>query len=112
MTLASIFDRILAQQPAPPSGTDTLFSFLPIIFLFLAMWFLMIAPQRKKQKEHQKMIAALTTGDEVVTSGGIYCTITNVKPDRFVVKVADGTKLEIGKGFISALEHKADAVRT
>lgn len=75
--------------------------FLPIILLFVGMWFLIIAPQRKRQKAHDKMLTELETGDEIVTTGGIYGTITNVKDDRFVVRIADNTKVEIGKGFVS-----------
>jgi preprotein translocase subunit YajC len=76
-------------------------SFLPIILLFVGMWFLIIAPQRKRQKAHDAMLSQLQTGDEIVTSGGIYGTITNVKDDRFVVRIADSTKVEIGKSFIA-----------
>jgi preprotein translocase subunit YajC len=74
--------------------------------MFAAMYFLLIAPQRKKQKEHDKMLAALTTGDEIVTTGGIFGVITNVKDDRFVVRISDNTKVEIGKGFVHALSQK------
>jgi preprotein translocase subunit YajC len=77
--------------------------------LFVGMYFLMIAPQRKKQKELEKMIASLGTGDEIVTTGGIYGTITNVKDDRFVVRIADNTKIEIGKAFIGTVLNKAGA---
>ena len=82
---------------------------LPIFLLFAAMYFLMIAPQRKKQKAHEKMLSELASGDEVVTSGGIYGQITNVKDDRFVIRIAEGTKIEVGKSFISAVVHKAGA---
>jgi preprotein translocase subunit YajC len=75
--------------------------------MFAAMYFLMIAPQRKKQKEHTKMLEALSTGDEVVTAGGIYGEITNKKEDRFVIRIAEGTKIEVGKAFIHALVKKA-----
>jgi len=71
--------------------------------LFGAMWFFLIAPQRKKQKEHQEMISKLKTGDSVLTNGGIYGIISNVKDDRFVVKVSDNTKLEINKSFIQTI---------
>lgn len=91
-------------QAAPPGGG--LAQFLPIILLFLGMWFLIIAPQRKRQKAHEKMLTELQTGDEVVTSGGLFGTITNVKDDRFVVRIADNTKIELGKNFIS---HKVGA---
>jgi preprotein translocase subunit YajC len=89
-------------QAAPAGGG--LAQFLPIILLFVGMWFLIIAPQRKRQKAHEKMLSELKTGDEVVTSGGIFGTITNVKEDRLVVRIADNTKIELGKNFVS---HKA-----
>lgn len=95
----------LAQQAAPGGG-NALFQFLPLALLMGAMYFFMIAPQRKKQKEHEKLLASLSSGDEVVTSGGIYGTITNVKDDRFVVRIADNTKIEIAKSHISTVLSK------
>jgi len=74
--------------------------------LFAAMYFLMIAPQRKKQKELQKMIDSLQAGDEVLTTGGIFGEITNKKEDRFVVRIAENTKVEIGRGFIQTVVKK------
>jgi preprotein translocase subunit YajC len=106
MPLAAL-PPVLAQAAAPQAG-PSLIGFLPIILLFVAMYFFMIAPQRKKQKEHEKMLAALKTGDEVVTSGGIFGTITNVKDDRFVVRIGENTKIEVGKGFIQTVVKKAE----
>jgi preprotein translocase subunit YajC len=79
------------------------------ICFFGAMYFFLFAPQRKQKKEHEKLIAALQTGDEIITNGGIYGTITNVKDDRFVVRVSDNTKIEIGKGFITTVVKKPEA---
>ncbi len=77
-----------------------------MILLAIGFYFLFIAPQRKKQKEHEKMLSALGTGDEILTTGGIYGTITNVKEDRFIVRVSDNSKLEVGKGFVHAVTKK------
>ncbi|HNX04748.1 MAG TPA: preprotein translocase subunit YajC [Opitutales bacterium] len=85
-----------AKQPNPV---------MPLILMglfFLAMWFLLIAPQRKKMKEHEKMMNALKPGDEIVTSGGIFGTIQQVRDDRLVVKISDTVRVEIAKGFISS----------
>ncbi len=104
---------LFIAQAAPAPGPGSLFGgMLPIILLFAAMYFLMIAPQRKKQKAHEKMLSELVSGDEVVTSGGIYGQITNVKDDRFVVRVADNTKIEVGKSFVSAVVRKAGAEKS
>ncbi len=85
----------LAQAATSPGGG--LGQFLPIILLFIGMWFLIIAPQRKRQKMHEKMLSELKSGDTIVTSGGIFGTITNVKGDRFIVKIADNVKVELSK---------------
>lgn len=111
-SLLSVIDAI-AQTTAPAEpqqrpGPAGLFGGIgPIILFIAAMYFLMIAPQRKKQKEHEKMLSALGTGDEVITAGGIFGTITNVKEDRFVLRVGDNQKLEVGKAFIQTLVKKS-----
>jgi preprotein translocase subunit YajC len=102
---------LLAQAPAPaPSGASALMQLAPLVLMFAAMYFLLIAPQRKKQKEHEKMLAALVAGDEVVTAGGIYGVITGVKDDRYIIRIGDNNaKVEVGKSFVSALVKKASA---
>jgi preprotein translocase subunit YajC len=58
------------------------------------------------------MLAALGSGDEILTTGGIFGTITNVKDDRFVVRIADNTKIEIGKGFVQSVVNKSGAAKS
>ncbi len=103
--------EFLAQAPAPGQGQppSAWVQILPMVLLFGAMYFFMIAPQRKKQKEHEKMLKSLESGDEVVTTGGIFGTITNVKEDRFVLRVADNTKIEVGKAFVQTVLKKVGA---
>ena len=107
MTISEI--SILLPLAQGTGGGSGLGQFLPIILLFVGMWFLIIAPQRKRQKAHDKMLSELQTGDDIVTSGGIYGTITNVKEDRFVVRIADNTKIELGKGFVANKVAPAEA---
>lgn len=99
--------EFLAQAAAPgpqsPDFRQMVTSAAPLLLMLGAFYFLLIAPQRKKQKEHEKMLKALQSGDEVVTTGGMYGTITNVKDDRFVVRIAENTKVEIGKGFVQTV---------
>ena len=109
--MSSLFSAIefLAQTSTPGQapGPSAWMQILPMVLLFGAMYFFLIAPQRKKQKEHDKMLKSLESGDEIVTTGGIFGVITNVKEDRFVVRVADNTKLEIGKGFVQTVQKKS-----
>ncbi len=99
----------LAQAaPSAPAG-NPLMQLAPLVLMFAAMYFLLIAPQRKKQKEHEKMLTKLGAGDEVVTAGGVYGTITSVKEDRFVIRIGENVKVEVGKGFISTVVKKVDA---
>lgn len=103
---------ILAQAaPAQPGGAAQMFAgMLPAILLMGGFYFLFIAPQRKKQKEHEKMVSELKSGDEIITTGGIYGTITSVKDDRLTVRIGDNnTKVELAKGFINAVVKKSDA---
>lgn len=90
---------LLAKDAAPTGGTP---SFLPIIviygLLFFALWFFMIRPQKKKQKEEAKMRANLQVGDEIVTIGGIYGRVISLKEDTIVIESqSDHSKLTIAR---------------
>lgn len=101
--------KMIAQTAPPAGGGGLPMLFVEMALIFGGFYFLFIAPQKKKQKEHEKMLGGLQTGDEVITTGGIYGVITNVKDDRFVVRVSDTTKIEVGKAFIQAATKKPAA---
>ena len=75
--------------------------FIPLIFIFIIMYFVMIRPQKKRQEQQQKLIASLKTGDRVVTNAGIHGLIANVKETTVLVKVADNVKIEIDKSAVT-----------
>ena len=75
--------------------------FVPLIFIFIIMYFVMIRPQKKRQEQQQKLIGNLKTGDRVVTNAGIHGLISNVKETTVLVKVADNVKIEIDKSAIT-----------
>ncbi len=106
--LSQDLPSFLAQAQAPAQQGFAWQQLMFPVLLIAAMYFLMIAPQRKKQKEHAKMLASIKSGDEVLTSGGIYGVVVTVKEDRFVLRIADGTKVELAKGFVQAVEKKSD----
>ncbi|MCL2660526.1 MAG: preprotein translocase subunit YajC [Acidobacteriaceae bacterium] len=78
---------------------------LPLLVLFIiAMWFLLIVPNQKKQKRWQEMLSKLKSGDRVTTNGGIRGTVLVVKDDSVVLRVQpDGVKLEFVKGAIATV---------
>ncbi|MCD8340151.1 MAG: preprotein translocase subunit YajC [Burkholderiales bacterium] len=81
-----------AQQAGgtPPGGLESMMSSLGIMLLiFVVFWFLLIRPQQKRQKEHKKMIDALTNGDEVVSAGGIVGKITECDENYVTVQIAE-----------------------
>ena len=76
-------------------------AFLPFVLIFAVMYFFMIRPQIKKQKKEREYRSALKQGDSVITIGGIYGKVTDVKEDAVVVEVHGGTKLKIAKTAVS-----------
>jgi preprotein translocase subunit YajC len=75
-----------------------------LILMFAAMYFLLIAPNQRKQKKWQQMLSQLKPGDKVTTNGGIRGTILSVKDDALIVKCApDNVKLEMVKSAIAAV---------
>ena len=82
-------------------------SFLPIILMFVVMYFLMIRPQMKKAKEHQRLVSELQKGDEVVTQGGIAGRVAKVGENYLAVEVAEGKEgpvvMQIQKNAVAAL---------
>jgi preprotein translocase subunit YajC len=71
-----------------------------IVLLFAMMYFVMIRPQRKRQKEHQEFVEQLHRGDRVVTAGGIYGEIESVSEDNVVIRIESGGTMRIAKSSI------------
>ncbi|MCB1059059.1 MAG: preprotein translocase subunit YajC [Calditrichaeota bacterium] len=86
-----------AQQPS------MLGALLPFVLIIVVMYFLMIRPQQKRQKQHTAMLAAIKTGDEVVTAGGMYGNVAGINEQENTVwlKVANEVKVKVDRGSIS-----------
>jgi len=83
---------------------EALIQLLPLVFLFVIMYFLMIRPQKKKDKQIQDMRRSLSVGDEIVTIGGICGKIVKTKEDSFIIQVgADKTKFEMMRWAVSSV---------
>lgn len=104
-----MFGIAFAQtSTAQASSASPLSGFLPIIIIFFIFYILIIRPQQKKAKEHQNMLKALNKGDQVITSGGIHGVITAIKGNIVELKVAENCKIEVSKGFITALRKQGE----
>ncbi|MBC7500532.1 MAG: preprotein translocase subunit YajC [Herminiimonas sp.] len=90
-------------QSLIPGMDGNLASFLPIILMFVVLYFLMIRPQMKRQKEQKSMMDALGKGDEVVTAGGILGRITKVAEGYLTIEIATGTEIVVQKNAITTL---------
>ena len=87
-----------------PESTNGEFPWLTIVFLvliFALFYFLMIRPQRKRQKEHQELVGQLQKGDRVVTAGGIYGVIESVAEDSILIKVDSGATMRVAKSSVA-----------
>jgi preprotein translocase subunit YajC len=82
----------------------------PLIFLAamaVLFWFLLIRPQRQRQAAHRSLVAALATGDEVVTAGGIFGTVKTIADDHVVLEIAPGTEIRVAKDAVANIVPKA-----
>ena len=89
-----------AQAAAAPAAGGGIASFLPLILMFVALYFLMIRPEMKRQKETKAMLEALTKGDEVVTQGGVIGKISKLGETFVNVEVANGVELQVQRAAI------------
>lgn len=110
----NFLDIAHAMGPAPQSGAGQggpggLFaSLIPLILIFVIFYFLLIRPQQKRAKEHKTMIENLKKGDKIITSGGIYGVIEAVGTNTITVKIAENTRIKIGKGYVATLRAASD----
>lgn len=100
---------VLAQQAG---GAQSFLSFFPIILIAVIFYFLVFRPMKSRQRKVDAMIANLKSGDRIITSGGIYGTISNVKDKTFLLKVSEQVKIEIAKNSVAGLQSEDIATHT
>lgn len=94
-----------SQQQATDPTLSLLFTFLPLILIFVVFWFMMIRPQRKKDKQVKEMLNNLKAGDRICTIGGIYGTITGIKDDTVTLSVGrDNMSMVVARWGIRSVE--------
>ena len=90
-----------ALAAAPEGQADPITSLLPLVFIFVVFYFLLIRPQSKKAKEHKQMVAALAKGDEIVTNGGLLGKLVKVGENFVDVELADGVTVKLQRNAIA-----------
>ena len=100
MFISSAFAQ---TAPAAAAGGDmqsSLMSMLPLVLMFVVLYFVMIRPQMKKQKEHRAMMEALSKGDEVVTVGGVLGKIAKLNENNLNLEVANGVEIQLQRSAV------------
>ncbi len=101
-----------AQAPGGSAGgTGLIVQFLPIVLIFVIMYFLILRPQQQRQRQHREMIANLRRGDTIVTTGGIIGKVAKVDENEIQVEIADDIKVRIVRGMIAEVRTKGEPVK-
>lgn len=107
----SLFAAIAWAEDVAPNaaaGGNPIMTFLPLIAIFAVMYFLMIRPQQKRQKEHQAMLNAIQKGDKVQTNGGLWGTVTGLDQTDITLEIAPQVRVKVGRGFIARISRPGD----
>jgi preprotein translocase subunit YajC len=89
-----------AQTAAAGDTTSTLMNMLPMVLMFVVLYFVMIRPQMRKQKEHKAMVEALAKGDEVVTAGGMLGKVSKIGDSFIGVEIASGVEVQLQRSAV------------
>ena len=96
-----MFSNAYAQTAAAaPGGLESLTQFLPIVLMFVVLYFLMIRPQMKRQKELKALLDGLAKGDEVVTTGGLLGKITKINETMISMEIAPNTEVQVQRAAV------------
>ena len=93
----------MAEPSVAPQAASMFSSLMPIFLIFIVFYFLLIRPQSKKQKEHQKLLEGLKKGDRVVTASGLYGTVHEVQGNIVKLKISENVNVQMLKSAISAV---------
>ena len=100
-------------QTSPFGGSDMLTSLLPFVLIFVIMYFLILRPQQKRQKDHQELIKNVRRGDTVITSGGLVGKVTKVVDEEMIeVELAEGVRVRQVKSMLSGVRAKGEPVKS
>jgi preprotein translocase subunit YajC len=99
-----LFTLLAFFQDNPDSSPPAWYSMAPIVFLALIFYFLVLRPQMKQQKQHQKLVADLQKGDKVITSGGLWGEVDEVDATSVRLRVNDKTKIRVSRSAVTGMQ--------
>ena len=100
MFISSAFAQTAPAAAAGGDMTSSLMSMAPLVLMFVVLYFIMIRPQMKKQKEHRAMIDALAKGDEIVTAGGMLGKVASISDSHISLQVASGVEVQMQRSAV------------
>jgi len=109
MNTSGLFNLLLmAPPPEGGQGGGGAQTLIMMVLFMVIFWVLLIRPQRMRQKEHERRIAALKKGDQIVTSGGIHGLITAVRDREITLKIADGVHIDLDRAAVAIIKTSKD----
>ncbi|PIF98377.1 preprotein translocase subunit YajC [Comamonas sp. 26] len=109
MFISSAFAQTAPAAAAEGGFMGSLTGMLPLVLMFVVLYFVMIRPQMKRQKEHRSMIDALAKGDDVATAGGIIGTVTRMAEQFIYIQIASGVEIQIQRSAVTQVLPKGSA---
>ena len=101
MLISSAFAQTAPAAAAEAGLMGSLTSMLPLVLMFVVLYFIMIRPQMKRQKEHRAMIEAITKGDEIATAGGLLGKVSRMGEGFLHIEIAEGVEVQIQRSAVS-----------
>jgi len=102
--IESAFAQTAGAAPAANSPLGALLSFSPFLAIMALFYFLMIHPQNKERKKREEMLKAIQRGDKVLTRGGVYGIVADIKENVLILKISENNKVEIERSYIDSVQ--------
>ena len=110
--MIKILETVVGEAAVTPgSGPSTFMPLIMVVAMFVIMYFFLIRPQMKQQKEHANMLSSLKKGDRVITSGGIWGVVVGISDAEniVVIRIDENTKVEVAKAYVVGVKKEGAA---
>ncbi len=94
-------------EGASPDTSAGLLSLIPFVLIFVVFYFLLILPQQRRRKKQQELLEAIKKGDKVITSSGIWGTVTNMDKETVTLQISENTKIRLQRDHISSIRQSS-----